>query len=99
MIIVSTQASQQAETITPEQQALVREWLSFCHDRGLRRASVYVDFSELRDIGRWSCEKRARPFVVRSATTLDVLTSSKTFQGAMKLAAELSARREQYASR
>lgn len=99
MIIVSTRASEQAEAITPDQQALVREWVAFCHDKNLRRASVYVDYSELRDIGRWSCEKRARPFVVRSATTLDVLTSSKTFQGAMKLAAELSDRREQYANR
>ena len=99
MIIVSTQASQQAEAITPEQQSLVREWVSFCHDHNLRRASVYVDFKNLREVGRWGCEKRARPFVVRSAATLDVLTSAKTFQGAMKLARELSVRREQYAQR
>lgn len=94
LIIVSTAAAQHAETITPEQQALVRPWLDFCHDTRLRRVAVYVDHTTLRHIGRWGCKPRARPFVVRRANTLDVLTSAKTFQGAMKLAARIARGRE-----
>jgi len=100
MIIISTKAAQNAKTITPEQQALVKEWTSFCQDRNVVKRSVYVDYSNGRSVGPWGYEERVRKFLVRNPVTLEVLTASKTLDGALKLAAKLSsAREEAFASR
>jgi hypothetical protein len=95
MIIISTKAAQNAKSITAEQQALVKEWTSFCQDRNVIERSVYVDFSNGRNVGPWGYEERVRKFLVRSPITLEVFTASKTLEGALKLAAKLSAVREQ----
>lgn len=89
MIIISTAAASRVR-LSDDQKALVRPWESFCHDKKVRQFALYVDYSAIRDTSRWKCAKRERPFVVRSASTLDVLTSSKTFEGAMKLAAKMA---------
>lgn len=81
-IIISTYAARQAEV--PEAYAgAVKEWLDFCHDRKLRCSSFYIDFSRCRDTSRWQTKKRQRCFLVRSANTLDIFTSSKTLAGAI----------------
>ena len=84
-IIISTYASQKGEV--PEEYAgAVKEWLDFCHDRKLRVRSVYIDFSRVRDTSRWQTKARQRCFLVRSANTLDIFTSSKTLGGAIAAA-------------
>lgn len=96
MIIISTQAAKKAASITPEQQALVKEWLDFCHDKNVRRASVYIDFDNGINIGRWGYKERKRKFTVKSAQTLEIFTSSVTLEGALKLALPISERREAF---
>jgi len=93
MIIISPKAAKNATSLTVEQQALVKEWTSFCQDRSVRSRSVFIDYSALRNVGAWGCEERIRKFLVRSPVTLDVLASSKTLEGALKLAAKLAAAR------
>jgi hypothetical protein len=66
MIIVSAKAAQKAESITEQQQALVKEWSEFCHDKTTRRNAVIVDFENGRSIGRWGYEERKRKFVLRN---------------------------------
>jgi len=98
MIIISLAAAKNAEVITPEQQALVKEWTSFCRDKSIRARSVYVDYDRGVNIGRWGWKERALKFTVKSAVTLEVLTSAKTLNAALKLAAKLSNDRESYAA-
>ena len=95
MIIISTRAAKNA-TLTAEQQALVKEWTSFCTDREVLGRSVYIDHSNSRMVGPWGCEPRVRKFLVRNASSLDIMTTSKTLEGALKLAAKLSEKREEY---
>jgi hypothetical protein len=95
MIIISIKAAQNAKNITTDQQALVKEWTSFCQDRNTIKRSVYIDFSNGRSVGPWGYEERVRKFLVRSPITLEILTTSKTLDGAMKLAAKLSAVQEE----
>jgi len=99
MIIISTAAAQEAEAITSEQQALVKEWLSFCRDKNVRARSVYVDYDRGVNIGRWGWKERAFKFTVKSAVTLEILTSAKTLNAALKLAAKLSNERESWVAR
>jgi hypothetical protein len=93
MIIISTAAAQNAPSITPEQRLLVKEWLEFCRDKSICSRAMYVDYRRLRNVGRWGCEERVRKFLVCSPVTLDILASSKTLEGALKLAAKLAAAR------
>jgi hypothetical protein len=88
-IILSTCVAREVPELAPELQALVKPWQAFCHDRRLRRASLYVDYTSLVHVGRWGARERKRPFVVRSATTLDVLASCKTLDGALASARRL----------
>jgi len=84
-IIISLYAAQKGEV--PEAYAgSIRAWLDFCHDRKLRRRSLYIDFSRIRDTSRWQCVERKRKFLVRSANTLDILTSATTLDGAIAAA-------------
>jgi len=99
MIIISTQAAKKSESITPEQQALVKEWLEFCRDKKIRCASVYVDYDNGIHVGRWGYKNRVRKFTVKSAQTLEILTSSTTLEGALKLAQPISERREAFVNR
>ena len=98
MIIISTRAAQKAETITPDQQQLVKPWLSFCRDRHIRRASVYVDYDNGSNPSRWTYKERVRKFTVKSAQTLEILTSSTTLEGALRLARPISESREAFAN-
>ena len=84
-IIISTYAAEKGDV--PEAYAgAVRPWLDFCHDRKLRCSSFYVDFSRRRDTSRWQAKDRQRCFLVRSANTLEIVTSSKTLVGAIAAA-------------
>jgi len=68
---------------------LVREWVTYCHDRALRSSALIVDYESLIDVSRWSCKPRRRPFVVRRADTLGIVAGSKTLDGALRLARKL----------
>ena len=90
-VIIDPSAARAAgDALTPAQRALVREWTDYCHDAQLRRVALIIDHDPTRWIGRWGCEPRTRPWVVKFASTLDVATSSKTLEGALRLAAKLS---------
>ena len=90
MIIINPGVAKKA-TLTPEQQSLVRPWLSFCQDDRLRLKSVIIEHSNVRNIGRWGAKKRARPFVILWAQNLEYLSSAKTFEGAFEIAQRLNA--------
>ena len=89
-IIISTRAEQAAADITPDQRALVRRWTDFCQDNALRRAALYVDYQRTRTVSRWKDEPRSRPFVVRRASDLEIISTSKTLTGALRIAQELA---------
>lgn len=100
MIIISTAAAVNArDDMTEEQKQLVMSWLDFCHRKDVRRRAAYVDYSTVRNIGRWGAAPRAKPWVVRSAVTLDVLSTCKTFEGAMQAAERWSRCFESFAAK
>lgn len=92
MIIIDPAVAQYADISGHEE--LVREWKAYCHDGKLRRVSVIIDYDRIRFTGRWGCEKRKRPFVIKSANTLEVISSFKSIDAAMRRAAEISALNE-----
>lgn len=95
MIIIDPNAARAAgDALTPAQRALVREWTDYCHDAQLRRVAMIIDHDQTRSTSRWQCEQRARPWIVRFASTLDIATSSKTLEGALRLAAKRAKARQ-----
>jgi hypothetical protein len=94
MIIINTRAARNAPNMTPEQQAMVREWENFCHDPDVIERGVYIDHHNLRMVGPWHCEPRVRKFLVRNARTLEIMAASKTLEGALKLAAKACKQRQ-----
>lgn len=89
MIIIDPSAARAAgDALTPAQRALVREWTDYCHDSQLRRVAMLIDYDSTRWSSRWGCKARTRPWLVKFASTLDVATSSKTLEGALRLAAK-----------
>lgn len=90
-VILDPSAARAAgDALTPAQRALVREWTDYCHDRKLRRVALIIDHDPYARVGRWECKLRTRPWNVKFASTLDIATSSKTLDGALRLAAKLS---------
>lgn len=90
-IIIDPSAARAAgDALTPAQRALVREWTDYCHDAQLRRVALIIDHDPMRWYSRWGAKPSTRPWTVKFASTLDVATSSKTLEGALRLAAKLS---------
>lgn len=86
-IVITRYAAEKAgEAFKPEHAPLVRDWKEFCQDSRYRRVAMLVDFNETRDCSRWTVECRARPFTVKFADSLDIAGSSKTLDGALKIA-------------
>lgn len=86
-IVITRYAAEKAgAAFKPEHAPLVRDWLEFCQDRRYRRVAMMVDFNETRDRSRWTVERRARPFTVKFLESLDIAGSSKTLEGAIRIA-------------
>lgn len=86
IVITRCAADKAGDAFKPEYAPLVRDWLEFCHDSRYRRVAMLVDFNESRDRSRWTVERRKRPFTVKCADTLNLVTSSQTLDGAIRLA-------------
>lgn len=87
MIIIDSLVS--VYTDVSKHSQLVRAWGTYCHNKEIRRKALIIDYSNIRETSRWQCEKRGRPFLVKSAYDLRIVTSSKTLDGAIKLASKL----------
>lgn len=99
-IVITRYAAEKAgDTLTPDQAAMVRDWLEFCQDRRYRRIAMLIDFNQCRDRSRWTVERRGRPFTVKFADTLNLATSSKTLEGAIRLAQKWVEAREAVVAR
>lgn len=86
IVITRCAADKAGDALTPDHAPLVRDWKEFCQDSRYRRVAMLVDFNETRDRSRWTVERRARPFTVKFADSLDIAGSSKTLDGALKIA-------------
>ena len=86
IVITRCAADKAGEAFMPDHAPLVRDWKEFCQDSRYRRVAMLVDFNETRDRSRWTVERRARPFTVKFADSLDIAGSSKTLDGALKIA-------------
>lgn len=86
IVITRCAADKAGDTFKPDHAPLVRDWKEFCQDSRYRRVAMLVDFNETRDRSRWTVERRARPFTVKFADSLDIAGSSKTLDGAIKIA-------------
>jgi hypothetical protein len=87
-IIISTAAAITGQ-VPAGLESLVKPWQSFCHNLQERCDSLYIDYSRGRDVGNWGYEERSRPFIIRGARTLNILSSAKTLDGAIKVANRL----------
>lgn len=87
VVITAYAAEKAGSDFKPAYAPLVREWKDFCHDSRYRRVAMMVDFNACRDRSRWTVERRARPFTVKFLNTLEIAGSSKTLEGALKIAA------------
>ena len=99
IVITRCAADKAGDAFKPEYAPLVRDWLEFCHDSCYRRVAMLVDFNNTRDRSRWTVERRARPFTVKCADTLNLVTSSKTLDGAIRLAQRWAESRAEVAAR
>jgi hypothetical protein len=84
-IIISTAAANK-DQVPAGLESKVKPWTDFCHNLQERCESVYIDYSRGRDVGNWGYAERSRPFIIRSARTLNILSSAKTLAGAVKAA-------------
>lgn len=86
IVITRYAADKAGDAFKPEYAPLVREWKEFCQDSRYRRVAMLVDFNATRDLSRWTVERRARPFTVKFLDSLDIAGSSKTLEGAIRIA-------------
>lgn len=86
IVITRCAADKAGDALKPDLAPLVRDWKEFCQDSRYRRVAMLVDFNESRDRSRWTVERRKRPFTVKFADSLNIAGSSKTLDGALKIA-------------
>jgi hypothetical protein len=99
-VIVTRYAADKAGVpLTDEQSALVRDWMEFCRDTRYRRVAMIVDHESTRELSRWTTARRARPFVVKFADTLNIAGASATLAGALKIAQRWADARANVAAR
>ena len=86
IVITRYAADKAGDAFKPEHAPMVRDWKEFCQDSRYRRVAMMVDYNETRDRSRWTVERRARPFTVKFLDSLEIAGSSKTLNGALKIA-------------
>lgn len=77
MIYISSLAIQKSSSDLP-----ATEWTEISQ----QRMGAWIAYSDLRDVSKFVSVERKRPFIVRSLRSRDDIGSSKTLEGAIRIA-------------